>query len=165
MMSDDKVTITEAESSRLDFIGEHLNSYLSSGGAEGHIVDFTAIGGLPFTTTLLLETFGRKSGERRVNPLIYGTHGGKVIVVASKGGADVHPAWYFNLQATRDVVVQIGTQAFRATWHEAQGSERNLLWDFMAGNYPPYLEYEAATGREIPVIVFDMGDPVAPLKP
>ena len=118
-MGDERVTMTEAESSRLDFIGEHLATYLGSGGARGHVMSFTAIGGLPFTTTLLLETFGRKSGERRLSPLIYGVHGGEVVVIASKGGADVHPGWYFNLPAGKEVAIQIATEAFRATWRVA----------------------------------------------
>ena len=164
-MEDDKVTMTEAESSRLDFISEHLGNYLSSGGVAGHIVDFSVIGGLHFTTTLLLETFGRKSGERRVNPLIYGSTGGEVVVVASKGGADVHPGWYWNLQTAEAVTVQIGTQAFRAKWREAHGAERDALWDFMAGLFPPYLGYATATDRLIPIIVFEMGEGVNTLKP
>jgi deazaflavin-dependent oxidoreductase (nitroreductase family) len=164
-MSDERVTMTEAEGSRLDFISEHLNGYLSSGGAWGHIIDFSVIGGLPFTTTLLLETFGRKSGERRIAPLIYGAFGGEVVVIASKGGADVHPAWFFNMQPGQEVTFQIATQAFRASWRVAEGAEREKLWDFMAGLFPPYLDYEKATDRLIPVVVLRPGEVTELMKP
>lgn len=163
-MSDDKVSMTDAEESRLDFIGEHRAMYLRSGGTEGHIVDFREIGGLQFTTTLLLETFGRKSGERRVAPLIYGNYRGQVVVVASKGGADVHPGWYFNLLGTDEVTIQIGTQAFRATWREAQGDEAGKVWEHMEGIYPPYVDYRKATEREIPLVLFTVGEATDVLK-
>jgi deazaflavin-dependent oxidoreductase (nitroreductase family) len=164
-MGEERVTMTEAEGSRLDFISEHLATYLGSGGAQGQVMDFTAIGGLAFTTTLLLETFGRKSGERRVSPLIYGVYGGQVVVIASKGGADVHPGWYFNLAAGQDVTIQIGAQAFRASWSVAQGAERDAIWKFMAGLFPPYRSYRAATDRVIPVILLQPGEAVETLKP
>ena len=164
-MGDKIVKMTEAESSRLDFISKHLGDYLTSGGAKGHIIDFSVIGGLPFTTTLLLETLGRKSGERRIAPLIYGNNGGEVVIIASKGGADIHPGWYFNLQPGREVTIQIATQAFRATWREARGDERERLWEFMAGLFPPYRDYRTATRRIIPVIVLQPGDAVEALRP
>ena len=97
-MSKETVVMTEIERSRLDWMAEHLQSYLRSGGARGHIVDLRPIGGHAFTTTLLLRTVGRRSGQTRTAPLIYGSIGGEVVVVASKGGADVHPAWYLNLK-------------------------------------------------------------------
>ena len=164
-MGEERVTMTEAESSRLAFISEHLSGYLASGGSQGHIIDFTVIGGLRFTTTLLLETFGRKSGERRIVPLIYGNFGGEAVIIASKGGADVHPGWYFNLQPGKEVTIQIATQTFRATWREAKGAERETLWRFMADLFPPYRDYRKATDRVIPVILLAPGEAVAALKP
>jgi deazaflavin-dependent oxidoreductase (nitroreductase family) len=137
---------------RLDWMGEHTRGYLESDGLKGHIVDFTSVGGLPFTTCLLLESFGRRSGERRILPLIYGCIGGEVIIIASKGGADVHPAWYVNITASDHVAFQIGGQAFRAIWRELEGPERNEIWAFMNKLYPPYEEYQAGTRRPIPLI-------------
>ena len=161
----DKVAMTEVERATLDFVARHRDSYLSSGGREGHILDYRHLGGHRFTTTLLLETVGRKSGDRRITPLIYGDTGGEVAIVASKGGADVHPGWYFNLVAAEAVTVQIGGQAFRATWREPAGEERAAIWRFMEGVYPPYRDYQAATGREIPIVCLQPGDEVARLQP
>jgi deazaflavin-dependent oxidoreductase (nitroreductase family) len=163
-MSEDLVTMTEIERTRLDWLEQHRGSYLASGGAEGHIIDLTDIGGLKFTTTLLLETFGRKSGQRRINPLIYGDTGGEVVIIASKGGADIHPAWYVNLKTRPEVSFQIATQAFRATWREPAGAERAEIWAFMEKLYPPYKDYQAATKRLIPIVMLSAGDAVDAFK-
>ncbi|SEQ96665.1 nitroreductase/quinone reductase family protein [Arthrobacter sp. OV608] len=137
---------------RVDWMVDHVAGYLESGGLKGHIVDFTAVGGLAFTTCLLLENVGRKSGKRHIVALIYGCVGGEVIIIASKGGADVPPAWYLNITASPEVAFQIGGQAFRATWRELQGTERDEIWAFMKKVYPPYEEYQAGTGRQIPLV-------------
>lgn len=163
-MSDDKVTMTEIERATLDGVARHRNAYLDSGGRDGHIWDFSAIGGHFLTTTLLLETLGRKSGERRVTPLIYGDIGGEVAIVASKGGADVNPGWYWNIKAMDSVNIQIATQAFACTWREPAGEERKHVWDFMAEVYPPYSDYQAATPREIPIVLFKTTTAIDPLK-
>jgi deazaflavin-dependent oxidoreductase (nitroreductase family) len=152
-MSREKVVTTEIEIARRNWMAEHLRSYLNSAGADGHIVDLRPIGGHAFTTTLLLRTTGRKSGQIRTAPLIYGDIGGEVVIVASKGGADVHPAWYLNIKGGVEVSLQIGGQAFRATWREPQGAERDVIWAFMEKIYPPYREYQTLTRRTIPIVM------------
>jgi len=147
------VRMTDIEATRLDWVGEHRRNYLRSGGAEGHIVDLREIGGRQFTTTLLLQTIGRKSGAKRITPLIYGDSGGEVVVVASKGGADIHPAWYLNLRESQEVAFQIATQAFRGNWREPTQEECPYVWAFMVNLYPPYKEYQRATAREIPLVM------------
>lgn len=159
-MSDEPVTMTEIEETRLDWTAQHRQDYLRSGGTKGHVVDVREIGGLRFTTCLLLKTIGRKSGEARILPLIYGDTGGEVVIVASKGGADVHPAWYLNLREKTEVDIQIGGQAFRGSWREPQGAERAEIWAFMEKLYPPYVDYRKATRREIPLVVIAPGDEI-----
>lgn len=163
-MSDARVTMTEVERATLEFVAQHRKTYLESGGRLGHVLDYRHLGGHRYTTCLLIEHVGRKSGERRITPLIYGDTGGEVVIVASKGGADVHPGWYWNIKAMPEVVIQIGGQAFRCTWREPQGEERARIWEFMAGVYPPYRDYQAGTKREIPIVVFQPIDEVEPLK-
>jgi deazaflavin-dependent oxidoreductase (nitroreductase family) len=152
-MSQGEVVTTEIERARRDWMAEHFRDYLGSGGAQGHIVDLRVIGGHQFTTTLLLRTVGRKSGQARITPLIYGDIGGEVVIVASKGGADMHPAWYFNIKNSDEVSFQVATQAFRGTWREPEGTERVAVWAFMERVYPPYKDYQAATSREIPLVM------------
>jgi hypothetical protein len=84
----------------------HVDAYLKSNGREGHLVDFQ-LPGVPENTTLLLETTGRKSGDTKIAPLIYGKDGNRFIIVASHGGAPKHPAWFLNLRDAR-------TSAFRS---------------------------------------------------
>ena len=151
-MSD--ATYAEIAKSRRNFKEDHLGMYLRSSGAEGHIVDLRDIGGHKFTTTLLLQLVGRKSGQTRITPLIYGDIVGEVVVVASKGGADHHPAWYLNIKDSKEVSFQIATQAFRGKWREPEGAERAKVWDFMVGVFPPYEKYQASTDREIPLVMF-----------
>ena len=151
-------------SARRDWKTEHLEMYLESGGVEGHVVDVRDIGGHAFTTTLLLRYTGRKSGKTIVTPLIYGDIGGEVVIVASKGGADHHPAWYLNVKDSRELEFQIGAQAFRASWREPAGDERDKVWDFMVGVFPPYTSYQASTGRQIPLVMLKALEPIERFK-
>jgi deazaflavin-dependent oxidoreductase (nitroreductase family) len=150
--------VTDATSAEMfkrgkEFLESHRHAYLSSGGKQGHIIDLSPNGGRPFATHLLLKYVGRKTGKTYINPLFYGLAGGEVVIIASKGGADQHPSWYLNLTAGDEVRFQIGTQAFRGTWRQPSGSEREALWNFMVGNHPPFVAYQAATARQIPVIL------------
>ncbi len=163
-MSDAKVTMTEIERATLAFVEGHRTKYLESGGRLGHVLDYRHLGGHRFTTCLLLESLGRKSAERRITPLIYGDMNGEVVIAASKGGADIHPGWYWNIKAMDQVSIQIGGQAFACTWREPEGAERERIWNFMEGIYPPYRDYQAGTQRKIPLIVFSICDEVEPFK-
>jgi deazaflavin-dependent oxidoreductase (nitroreductase family) len=138
---------------RRDWMARHRDTYLRSGGTQGHVVDITAVGGHAFTTHCLIGVQGRKSGRTYIVPLIYGDIGGEVVIVASKGGADQHPEWYLNLRASDHVDLQIATQAFRASWREPEGDERHKIWDFMVRAFPPYINYQKSTTRHIPVIM------------
>ncbi len=85
---------------------EHVRRYLQTDGAEGHEWQGT--------TVLILTTTGRRSGDQRSTPLIYGKHGDDYVVVASKGGAEEHPAWYLNLSSEPEVTVQVRGDRFKA---------------------------------------------------
>lgn len=159
-MSQQQVVTTEIERARREWMAQHLGDYLESGGARGHVVDLREIGGHQFTTTLLLRTVGRKSRQARIAPLIYGDIGGEIVIVASKGGADVHPAWYHNIKSSAELSFQVATQAFRGTWREPEGTERAEVWSFMEKVYPPYKAYQAATSRKIPLVMLKGREPV-----
>lgn len=161
MSDESSATIAAA---RRDWKTVHLEMYLNSGGVEGHIVDVRDIGGHAFTTTLLLRYTGRKSGRTIVTPLIYGDIDGEVVIVASKGGADHHPAWYLNVKDSEQLEFQIGAQAFRASWREPSGAEREKVWDFMAGVFPPYKSYQASTERQIPLVMLKVIEPIERFK-
>ena len=126
---------------------EHARRYLASGGQDGHIWEGV--------TTLLLTTTGRRSGQSRTTPLIYGRDGERYVVVASRGGAPTHPAWYDNLVGQPDVQVQVMAERFKARARTAAPAERAALWKTMAAIWPPYDEYQARTMREIPVVILE----------
>lgn len=135
---------------------DHANEYVSSGGAKGHMFKRTPPGYPEMTVaSLLLTTTGRKSGEKYIFPLFYGTTGSSYIIVASKGGAPDHPSWYKNLVAHPDVEVQVGTKKLKARARTVTGEERAKLWKEALKFWPPYADYEKKTKREIPVVVLD----------
>jgi proline iminopeptidase len=137
------------------WMADHVRQYVGSGGAKGHMWDSSSVGGPGLLPTLLLTTTGRRSGKTRVLPLIYGEIGSGYVIVASKGGAPKHPAWYLNLDAEPEVGVQVGTERFTARARTASGEERQRLWQQMVDIYPPYHDYQNKTDREIPVVVLD----------
>lgn len=138
-----------------DWMRDHVRRYLESDGADGHLWDSSERGGPGPIPTLLLTTTGRKSGKPQLLPLIYGRTPKGYAVVASKGGAPAHPAWYLNLTAHPEVAVQVGADKFRARARTASGAERSALWKQMAAIFPPYDDYQRRTQREIPVVVLE----------
>jgi deazaflavin-dependent oxidoreductase (nitroreductase family) len=126
---------------------EHVRAYRATAGREGH----EWMG----THALLLTTTGRQSGERRTAPLMYAQDDDRYVVVASRGGAPRHPAWYLNLEADPHVEVQVGERVLHARARTASGDERARLWSVMTREWPAYDDYQAKTEREIPVVVLE----------
>ena len=149
---------------RRDWVTEHREMYLRSGGTQGHIMDITAVGGHSFGTHCLLKYKGRKSGKIFITPLCYGDIGGEVVICASKGGADQHPDWYLNTVGAKEIEFQIATQAFRATWREPQGKEREKIWAFMVDSFPFYAKYQASTSRVLPLVMMKATQPIDVFK-
>lgn len=161
-MSDD--TSAEIRDARRDWMVQHREMYLNSGGAKGHIMDLTAVGGHSFGTHCLIKYRGRKSGKVFITPLCYGDIGGEVVIVASKGGADEHPAWYLNIRECDEVEFQIACQAFRASWREPEGAEREKIWNFMVDCYGFYADYQSSTDRTIPLVMMKPIEEIAVFK-
>jgi deazaflavin-dependent oxidoreductase (nitroreductase family) len=152
-MSDESAAAITAV--RKDWGEEHRLRYLQSGGADGHIEDLTAVGGRPFATHCLLKYRGRKSGKVFITGLCYADIGGEIAVCASKGGADHHPNWYLNLIEDPQTEFQIATTAFRGTWREPEGAEREKVWNFFTDCHPFYAKYQASTERVLPIILLN----------
>jgi deazaflavin-dependent oxidoreductase (nitroreductase family) len=127
---------------------EHVKRYLETDGEVGH--DWQR-----GSSTLILTTRGRRSGEPRSTPLIYGRNNGDYMVVASKGGSDEPPAWYRNLQEDPEVEAQVKGDRFRARARTATAEEKPQLWSIMTEQWPDYAEYQQKTEREIPVVVLE----------
>jgi deazaflavin-dependent oxidoreductase (nitroreductase family) len=125
--------------------GTHEFWYRLSGGLIGG-----RVGGLPI---LLLTTTGRKSGKKRTMPLVYLQDGDDIVIIASNGGSDRHPAWWLNLKDKPEAEVQVGRDAKSVTAEKATGEERDRLWRQVVEMYKGYDEYRQMTEREIPVVI------------
>jgi len=106
---------------------------------------------------LLLHTIGAKSGETRVNPMMYQAVDGGWAVFASYAGLDVNPAWFHNLKAHPDVAIEVGTEGEVETIEVhakvLTPDEREPVWAEQKRRYPGFAEYERKTDRVIPVVL------------
>ncbi|MBX6766063.1 MAG: nitroreductase family deazaflavin-dependent oxidoreductase [Actinomadura rubrobrunea] len=123
----------------------HVALYQLTGGRLG--------GRLRKAPVCLLTTIGRRSGTHRTRPLIYLADGDRVVLVASQGGHPRHPAWYHNLTANPNVLVQIGPDRRPMRARTADPAERARLWPRLVAMFPDYADYQARTAREIPVVI------------
>jgi deazaflavin-dependent oxidoreductase (nitroreductase family) len=127
--------------------GLHTKLYGLSGGAVG--------GHMGKAPVLLLTTTGRKTGKRRTNPLLYLEDGDDLVVVASKGGAPANPAWFLNLEADPDAVVQVKREQRRVRARRATPEERARLWPKVNEIWERYDSYQSKTTREIPLVILE----------
>jgi deazaflavin-dependent oxidoreductase (nitroreductase family) len=125
--------------------GAHAGVYRATGGKL-----FGRMGKSPI---LLLNTVGRKSGKKRTSPLLYVMDGEDFVIIASKGGAPTHPAWYLNLRNDPEATVEIGDREVRVRAEEADSEAKARLWRKMVEMYPTYDDYQKKTEREIPLLI------------
>jgi len=136
------------ETMDMTFFGpSHVKVYQETKGETGYLWNGATI--------LLLTTKGRKSGQTRISPLIFVRDGEALAIIASKGGAPEHPAWYLNLRSDPDVQVQVKGEIFQAKARTAVGAERARIWDTAVKAWPQYADYQKRTAREIPVVVLE----------
>src|SRR5205807_3147841 len=126
----------------------HTLAYRATRGLVGHRVP-----GLP--PMLLLDHVGAKSGKRRTTPLVYIEDGDDLVIVASKGGHPRHPAWFHNLRANPDTVVQTGSQRRNVRAREATDDERERIWPRVVAAYSGYEGYQRRTLRKIPLVILE----------
>jgi deazaflavin-dependent oxidoreductase (nitroreductase family) len=127
------------------FGDEHVRQYEATDGKVGH--DWNG------TSCLILHTTGRKSGETRKFPLIYGRDGEDYVIVASKGGAPDHPGWYKNLLANPDAKIQVRGDVIPVSARTGSAADKKRVWPTMTAQWPGYDEYQAKTKRDIPVVL------------
>jgi deazaflavin-dependent oxidoreductase (nitroreductase family) len=102
--------------------------------------------------TALLETRGAKTGAVRRNTVIYSHDGGRVAIIASKAGAERHPAWFHNLRPHPEV--KFGGIPMRAAVVSDE-AERHRLWTLADRVFAPYAAYRddsAKANRTIPIV-------------
>jgi deazaflavin-dependent oxidoreductase (nitroreductase family) len=109
-------------------------------------------GGFEGRPLLLISTTGARTGQTRVNPLMYLPDGDRIAVFATKGGAATNPDWYHNLVANPVIGVEVGDERFEADATVVTGEERDRLYAEQVARYPHFAEYERRTTRKIPVV-------------
>ena len=124
---------------------EHVRRYQETDGEVGYLWN-----GAPI---LLLTVTGRRSGQPRTTPLIFGTDGDDRLVVASVGGAPMHPQWYLNLEANPRAEIQVRGEHIRVAARTANADEKPRLWAIVNEIWPNYAVYQTRTERDIPVVV------------
>jgi deazaflavin-dependent oxidoreductase (nitroreductase family) len=104
--------------------------------------------------TVLLTTIGAKTGLERTHVLGGFADGEDAwLIIASKGGAATHPAWFLNLAKQPDKVwLEVGNRKLRVQPRELEGAEREAAFAKVAAIAPQYGKYPKSTDREIPVI-------------
>ena len=127
----------------------HIKLYRWTGGLIG--------GSMAGVKMLLLTTIGRKSGLERTSPLLFieddhPDHAGALIIVASKGGAPKHPAWYLNLTANPEVTVENRRDKRTMTASTVNDADRERLWPQLVDAWSDYANYQKKTDRQIPVV-------------
>jgi deazaflavin-dependent oxidoreductase (nitroreductase family) len=139
--------VARRSTSRLQNVGAALHRgifRLSRGRIAGRV------GGLD---VLLLTTRGRRSGKVRTIPLLYLDDAGDYVLIASNGGAELHPAWYLNLQAEPDCTVELrGSKQQVHASDVTDPDERARLWKLVNEGYGSYDGYATKTDRTIPVV-------------
>ena len=106
---------------------------------------------------LELTTIGRKSGRPHSVMLTSPVQdGSNVVVVASRGGDDHHPAWFLNLRDNPDVEVAMhGKPKQRMRARVADADERARLWPLVTADHKNYAGYQTKTSREIPLVLLE----------
>lgn len=104
---------------------------------------------------ILVHHIGAKSGLERVSPLFFQQVGDGWAVFGTHGGSPRHPVWFHNLMANPHVTVEIGAERVPVVARLAQGEERARLWAREVTLVPKFAEFEASSGRQIPVVVLE----------
>src|SRR4029078_8107448 len=131
-----------------DWVREQVELYEKSGGTQGTTLRDT---GLP---VVIVTHIGNKTGAIRKTPLMRVKDGANYVLIGSQGGAPTHPAWVHNLRANPSIELRDLTEVRKMRAREVEdAAERARLWKLAVAAYPPYDEYQAKTGRKIPVFI------------
>src|SRR6266550_4324556 len=122
----------------------HAGLWKLCGGKRDH-----AFGRLPF---MMLTTTGRKTGQRRTTPVLYLQDETDLIMVASFGGNDMHPAWYLNLEQCPQAEVIVKGEHRKVLARKLSPEEKKLIWPRLVQLYPQFETYQQRTRREIPLM-------------
>ena len=138
--------------SKADWVREQVEKFEASDGREANTLRDT---GYPI---VVITSVGAKSGKLRKNPVMRVERDGKYVAIASKGGADEQPAWYYNFLAHPEVELQDGPVKKSYSVRLLSGEERAEWWAYAVQTWSTYGEYQTKTEREIPVFLLEPVD-------
>lgn len=130
-----------------EWVATQVAEYEASGGTRANTLRDT---GLP---VIIVTMRGAASGKVRKIALMRVEYGGEYLLVASYGGAPAHPAWYRNLVADPNIMIQDGPEPHDFVVREISGPERDEWWARAVAAFPPYADYATKTQRVIPLLV------------
>jgi deazaflavin-dependent oxidoreductase (nitroreductase family) len=102
---------------------------------------------------LLLNTVGRKSKELRTTPVMYIQDGENYVITASNSGNEHAPAWFYNLQASPRVTIEVPGKKLQVISSIVPPEEKNRLWGQLVAQAPFFDGYRKKTTREIQMIL------------
>ena len=137
----------EYEPSAMEWVRDQVAEYEASGGTRANTLRDT---GIP---VIVVTMRGKSSGKVRKIALMRVEHEGSYALVASYGGRPDNPAWYANLVADPNVMIQDGAEPHDFVVREVTGAERDEWWQRGVAVFPTYDEYQSKTDRTIPVLV------------
>jgi len=121
--------------------------YEASNGAEANLMH-----GLPI---VVITSVGAKTGALRKTPLMRVEHEGRYLAVASMGGADKVPVWYWNMVKNPHVELQDGAVKRDYMARELSGDQRATWWARAVEAFPNYAEYQTKTDRLIAILLLE----------
>ena len=104
---------------------------------------------------LRLTTTGRRSGLERSVMVGYFVDEANLVTMAMNGWGEGEPAWWLNLQANPDALVELRDGPHPVTGHAAVGDERERLWARWQGIDNDLDAYAARRGTETAVVVLE----------
>jgi deazaflavin-dependent oxidoreductase (nitroreductase family) len=131
--------------SKAKWVRDQVEKYEATDGAEANTLRDT---GYPI---VVITSRGAKSGNLRKNPVMRVERDGVYVAIASKGGADDQPEWYYNFLAHPEVDLQDGPEKKTYRVDLVEGEERADLWQLAVDTWPTYASYQKKTERQIPV--------------
>ena len=135
--------------SKAAWVREQVAKFEASDGAEANTLRET---GYPI---VVITSRGAKSGVLRKNPVMRVERDGVYVAIASKGGADEHPEWYYNFVAHPEVDLQDGAEKHTYRVRELDGAEYDDWWDHAVATWPTYADYKKRTDRTIPLFLLE----------
>jgi F420H(2)-dependent quinone reductase len=132
------------------FMGLQVYMYRRSGGKR-----MGRVRGMP---VLLLTTVGRKTGKKRVTPVVYIRDGKNYVIIAANNGAKEQPGWFWNLQDRSQTTIEVGGTTVNVRAHQAGMEEKARLWPQLVEQSPFFEGYQKKAKRNIPMIILETTD-------